>query len=93
MPGQQRVGGDDEPGPNTTGEKPSDPGEHAPVGVGELGSARGSPQHRDLVAKCDHFGFEHPARLGPHDQQLDDTHEQPVREPSHVQPDTGTRWR
>jgi hypothetical protein len=82
MPTQQRVEGDDEPGPDTPRQEPSDSGEHAPVGVGQLRSARRSPQHRYLMAKRDHFGFEHPARLRPHDQQRSDGDEQAIRQAS-----------
>jgi hypothetical protein len=41
------------------------------------------------MAKRHHLGLEHPARLGPHDQQLNDGDEEPVREPREHEPDPG----
>ena len=70
-------------------EEPADLGEHASVGVGELGSARCSVQYRDLMAKGDDFGFEQPARLGPHDEQLTDGGEEPVPETHEHELDPG----
>jgi hypothetical protein len=45
------------------------------------------------MAERDHFGFEHPARPGPHDQQVNNRDEQAVRKPSEDQLDPGRRWR
>ena len=78
VPGQQRVGRDDEPVTDPPGDHTGEPGDHATVDVGELGTARGSLQDRDLVTERDDFGFEHSARFAAGDHQLDDCDEQPV---------------
>jgi hypothetical protein len=78
VPGQQRVGREDESVTDPPGEYPGEPGDHATVYVTELRACRGSVQDRDLVTKRDDFGFEHSARFAADDHQLDDGDEQPL---------------
>ena len=69
--GQQRVGCDDQPVTDLPGDHTGEPGDQATVDVGELGTARGSLQDRNLVTERDDFGFEHSARFAAGDHQLD----------------------
>jgi len=67
VPGQRRVGGDDESVTDSAGEYAGGPGDHAAVHVGEFGTVRGSLQDRDLVTERNDFGFEHSARFAADD--------------------------
>jgi hypothetical protein len=80
VPGQQRVGRDDESVTDPPGDHTGEPGDHATVDVGEFGTCRGSMQDRDLVTERDDFGFELPAWLAADDHQFDDGDELPESE-------------
>jgi hypothetical protein len=74
--GQQRVGRDDESVADPPGDHTGEPGDQAPVDVGEFGTCRGSLQDRDLVTERDDFGFELPAWFAADDHKFDDGDEQ-----------------
>ena len=88
VPGQKRVGRDDEPVTDPPGDHTGEPGESATVDITELGTCRGSWRDRGLVTERNDLGLEHAARIAAGDHQLDDGDEQPVHESAK----TGAGW-
>ena len=80
VPAKKRVGRNDESAADLPGDDTGEPGDHAPVDIGELEACRGSMQDRDLVTQRDDLGFEHTERLAANDHQPDDGDQQPVDE-------------
>jgi len=72
VPGQHRVGRDNESVTDLPGDHTGEPGYHTTVDVGELGTCRGSSQDRNLVTERDDFSFQRSARFAANDHQLDD---------------------
>ena len=86
VPGQKRVGRDDESVTDRAGDHTGEPGHQATVDIGELRTCRGSLENGDLVTERDELGFEHSTRFAADDHQLDECDEQPVDEST----ETGT---
>ena len=80
VPAKKRVGRDNESAADPPGDDTGEPGDHATIDIGELGTVRGSLQDRDLVTERDDLDFEHPERFAPNDHQPDDGDEQAVDE-------------
>jgi hypothetical protein len=55
VPRQQRVGRDNGSVTDPPGDRAGEPGDHATIDVGELGTVQGSLQDRDLVTEGDDF--------------------------------------